>query len=176
MGGGQPTAARGGWRAALVLGLCLLPMVLPAAKTKTYYAKLTATANQGGKVFVNTSKSDAGASYDETFSKSSSSSSASVQSYVYAKGNKGYKFNKWTAGAGSAGTFSGTETVKLLLNDPVTLEWVYSVGSAKDEKSTSGVWISNVKWASAKTPSGRVRPYVRATWKNGKTTYERVEE
>ena len=78
--------------------------------------------------------------------------------------------------ARSAGTFSGTETVKVLLNGPATIEWVYAVGSAKDEKSTSGVWISNVKWASAKTPSGRVRPYVRATWKNGKTTYERIEE
>ena len=78
--------------------------------------------------------------------------------------------------ARSAGTFSGTETVKVLLNGPATIEWIYTVGSAKDEKSTSGVWISNVKWVSAKTPSGRVRPYVRATWKNGKTTYERIEE
>ena len=48
--------------------------------------------------------------------------------------------------AGSTTTHSGTETVEVTAAGGAAFDWVYTVGSPGDEKSTSGVWISDVVW------------------------------
>ena len=122
----------------MVFAIGLLAFVLPASAAKrTYYAKLTVTADAGGRVWANTSKNATGAVYAESFqvsnSKSSSSSSASVQFYAYAKGNKGYKFNKWTAGSGS-GAKLGTGADTTAAGASVTI----SSSSTKNNSPTEG--------------------------------------
>jgi len=46
----------------------------------------------------------------------------------------------------SNGTFAATETITVTASGNATFDWIWSVSSAKDEKYSNGVWISDVSW------------------------------